>query len=305
MFRVGIVIRTGDDYQLLSNGLALGMVFGHMGVSPNASHFFHFVTAHGPFELTAIVFSGAAGLRLGWGLIDTKGQARLWSRRKAHAAFRPSPPRRCCSSWRHSLKGMSRHRRCRMRGRSASRVSVRRCWRLISGSEADRPALGRRSNRAVEPLDSSRLVSFRLASPGSVLGRRPHLDPDSRTFVSRRARPRASWCCEVGRRRRQSLSPRWRASRLRGVECLADARSRILRSRLYLASFALEAPWATAPLTIVLGGLMFSARPTAAQVVRTLLRSLPALIFYQLIVRATLIVSVVLFPVVRRSSRFS
>ncbi len=67
---------------------------------------------------------------------------------------------------------------------------------------------------------------------------------------------------------------------------------------LYLALLALEAPWATAPLTIVLGGLMFGARPTAAQVVRTLLRSLPALIFYQLIVRATLIVSVVLFPVV-------
>ncbi len=87
-FAWGLLFGLGTIYQLLSNGLALGMVFGHMGVSPNASHFFHFVTAHGPFELTAIVFSGAAGLRLGWGLIDTKGQARLSSlRREAHAAL--------------------------------------------------------------------------------------------------------------------------------------------------------------------------------------------------------------------------
>jgi uncharacterized membrane protein SpoIIM required for sporulation len=40
------------------------------------------VTAHAPFELTAIVFSGAAGLRLGYGLIDTKGQTRLASLRR-------------------------------------------------------------------------------------------------------------------------------------------------------------------------------------------------------------------------------
>ncbi len=32
-----------------------------------------------PFELTAIVLSGAAGLRLGYGLIETKGQTRLAS----------------------------------------------------------------------------------------------------------------------------------------------------------------------------------------------------------------------------------
>jgi uncharacterized membrane protein SpoIIM required for sporulation len=69
----------GSLYELLSNGLILGTVFGHMAVSPHAKNFFEFVTAHGPFELTAVVFSGAAGLRLGWGLIETKGQTRLAS----------------------------------------------------------------------------------------------------------------------------------------------------------------------------------------------------------------------------------
>ena len=32
---------------------------------PEGQNFFHFVTAHGPFELTAIVISAGAGLRLG------------------------------------------------------------------------------------------------------------------------------------------------------------------------------------------------------------------------------------------------
>ncbi|GAC1472480.1 MAG: stage II sporulation protein M [Isosphaeraceae bacterium] len=76
-FAWGLLFGLGSLYELASNGIILGTIFGHMATSPNARNFFVFVTAHGPFELTAIVFSGAAGLRLGWGLIDTKGQTRL------------------------------------------------------------------------------------------------------------------------------------------------------------------------------------------------------------------------------------
>jgi uncharacterized membrane protein SpoIIM required for sporulation len=53
----------------------LGTMFGYMA-RPNVAageHFFEFVTAHGPFELTAIALSAAAGLRLGVGLIATAG----------------------------------------------------------------------------------------------------------------------------------------------------------------------------------------------------------------------------------------
>jgi uncharacterized membrane protein SpoIIM required for sporulation len=78
----GILLGLGSLYELLSNGMILGTVFGHMAVSPAAPNFFRFVTAHGPFELTAIVLSGAAGLRLGWGLIDTRGLSRLASLRR-------------------------------------------------------------------------------------------------------------------------------------------------------------------------------------------------------------------------------
>lgn len=67
---------------------------------------------------------------------------------------------------------------------------------------------------------------------------------------------------------------------------------------LYLGLLAVEAPWATAPLTVVLGGLMFGDRPSAGRVARTIARGLPALIFYQLILRLFLVGTIFLFPIV-------
>jgi uncharacterized membrane protein SpoIIM required for sporulation len=87
-FAWGIFFGVGSLVQLLDNGRTLGTIFGHMAASPHAANFFTFVTAHSSFELTALVFAGAAGLRLGWGLIDTKGQTRLASlRREARGAL--------------------------------------------------------------------------------------------------------------------------------------------------------------------------------------------------------------------------
>ena len=53
------------------NASRLGAMFGYMVHSPSATNFFHFVTAHGPFELTAVVLMAAAGMRLGFSMIDT------------------------------------------------------------------------------------------------------------------------------------------------------------------------------------------------------------------------------------------
>jgi len=47
------------------------------------AHFFEFTCAHGPFELTGIACAGAAGLRLGWGLVDCGGLTRAESLRAA------------------------------------------------------------------------------------------------------------------------------------------------------------------------------------------------------------------------------
>lgn len=87
-FAGGILFGIGSLVVLAFNGLFLGTVFGHMLASPAADHFGEFVTAHAPFELTAIVLSAAAGLRLGWALVDTAGWGRWESlRRTAPAAL--------------------------------------------------------------------------------------------------------------------------------------------------------------------------------------------------------------------------
>lgn len=78
-FAWGIVLGLGSLYELVHNAIILGTVFGYMARGPNAMRFYTFVTAHSSFELTAVVFSAAAGLRMGWGLIDTRGESRLRS----------------------------------------------------------------------------------------------------------------------------------------------------------------------------------------------------------------------------------
>jgi uncharacterized membrane protein SpoIIM required for sporulation len=82
-FAFGLVFGIGGLYTLLFNAAMLGAVFGHMGNLPQSDNFYHFVTAHAPFELTAVVLSAAAGMRLGFSLIDTKGLSRVESLRRA------------------------------------------------------------------------------------------------------------------------------------------------------------------------------------------------------------------------------
>ena len=72
----GIVVTT-------YNAAVLGASFGHMARDDiqGGEHFFEFVTAHGPFELTAIVLAAGAGLRLGFAWIFTRGLTRAESLR--------------------------------------------------------------------------------------------------------------------------------------------------------------------------------------------------------------------------------
>jgi uncharacterized membrane protein SpoIIM required for sporulation len=82
-FAWGILIIPGLR-EVLSNALVLGAVFGHMGRPdvPAGENFFNFVTAHGPFELTAIALAAGAGLRLGMGWVKTNGLTRAASLQK-------------------------------------------------------------------------------------------------------------------------------------------------------------------------------------------------------------------------------
>ncbi len=81
-FAAGLFFGVGSLLVLAFNALFLGTLFGHMLVAPMAGNFLEFVTAHGPFELTAVVLAAAAGLRMGWSMIDTNGLARFESLRR-------------------------------------------------------------------------------------------------------------------------------------------------------------------------------------------------------------------------------
>lgn len=89
-FVFGILIVPGL-LETLRNALVLGAAFGYMArpEMPQGANFFHFVTAHGPFELTAIVLSAGAGLRLGMGWIRTHGLTRLASLQKTATEAMP------------------------------------------------------------------------------------------------------------------------------------------------------------------------------------------------------------------------
>jgi uncharacterized membrane protein SpoIIM required for sporulation len=88
-FAWGILLGLGSLYQLFENALIFGTLFGYMTTRPHGANFFEFVTAHSAFELTAIIVASAAGLRLGWGLVDTQGQSRLSSLRREAANALP------------------------------------------------------------------------------------------------------------------------------------------------------------------------------------------------------------------------
>ena len=84
-FAFGLLLGLGGLYMTVYNAAFLGAVFGYMTTVPEQTrnNFFEFVTAHGPFELTAIVLSAAAGMRMGFALIDTQGFTRIASLRRA------------------------------------------------------------------------------------------------------------------------------------------------------------------------------------------------------------------------------
>jgi uncharacterized membrane protein SpoIIM required for sporulation len=55
---------------LLYNGLILGVIGGLMVNAGNGTGFVDLVTAHGVLELSCILVAAAAGLRVGWAIVD-------------------------------------------------------------------------------------------------------------------------------------------------------------------------------------------------------------------------------------------
>lgn len=80
-FATGILFGAGSLFYSIYNGLIIGVGVGWVIRVGHGANIGTFVCGHGPFELTAIVISAAAGLQMGWALIATQGRTRLGSLR--------------------------------------------------------------------------------------------------------------------------------------------------------------------------------------------------------------------------------
>lgn len=78
-FAAGLFGGVGTLFYLAYNGALIGAVAGYLTERGLASTFYAFVVTHSAFELTAIVLSGASGLRLGYSLLVPGRRTRLQS----------------------------------------------------------------------------------------------------------------------------------------------------------------------------------------------------------------------------------
>lgn len=76
-FATGILFGLGPLYFLLSNGITIGVVLGHLVRVGHGENILSFISTHGPWELTAIAIAGAAGLQMGFSMVRTGGRTRL------------------------------------------------------------------------------------------------------------------------------------------------------------------------------------------------------------------------------------
>jgi uncharacterized membrane protein SpoIIM required for sporulation len=75
-FAGGILLGLLTAFVLVFNGVLLGAVAGLLVEAGNWRTFVELVTAHGVLELSCIVVAGAAGLRLGWSIVEPGKQTR-------------------------------------------------------------------------------------------------------------------------------------------------------------------------------------------------------------------------------------
>ena len=93
-FATGILYGAGSLFFLVYNGLVTGTVVGYVMSAGHGGNIWTFMCGHAPFELTAIVIAGGAGLQMGYALVDTGGLTRVGSLRRAAPVDRPADPGR-------------------------------------------------------------------------------------------------------------------------------------------------------------------------------------------------------------------
>ena len=82
-FAMGLIAGIGSVIVLLSNGVIIGTVAGHLTANGYGDPFWRFVSGHSAPELLAIVLAGGAGLQLGLALLAPGQRTRLRAFREA------------------------------------------------------------------------------------------------------------------------------------------------------------------------------------------------------------------------------
>jgi uncharacterized membrane protein SpoIIM required for sporulation len=95
-FAAGLLFAVGGALLLLYNGLILGAVLGVAAANGNLAQVVRLLVAHGVLELSCIVVAAAAGMRMGWALVDpgrrTRGAALAAQARPAMAVILGTAP---------------------------------------------------------------------------------------------------------------------------------------------------------------------------------------------------------------------
>lgn len=82
-FAGGIFAGVGSIFFMLYNGLFIGAVAGHLTQIGYSETFWSFVCGHAALELTAAVFAGASGMKMGFALINPGQLTRFESLKKS------------------------------------------------------------------------------------------------------------------------------------------------------------------------------------------------------------------------------
>lgn len=75
-FAGGILLCIPTALLLVTNGASLGQAAGLFAAAGQMAKFYGLILPHGLLELTSVIIAGAAGLRLGWAVIDPGDRSR-------------------------------------------------------------------------------------------------------------------------------------------------------------------------------------------------------------------------------------
>jgi len=78
-FATGVLLGLGSAFFLVYNGLVTGAVAGLVTRAGHGLNLLTFTCGHSPFELSAILIAGTAGMVMGYALVDTGGRTRWGS----------------------------------------------------------------------------------------------------------------------------------------------------------------------------------------------------------------------------------